>query len=174
MKFKALITGITGQDGSYLAEFLLKKKYIVHGIKRKSSSFNTSRIDHIYDNKEYKNKFFLHYGDLLDSNSGLIKIIKSVKPNEIYNLAAQSHVGVSLASAAKLYNAGEFNWALNLRAGAIKDCGLSDKTKFYQASRFWRNTRKKQSGKKQNSIPRALMQLQSYLLIDYKKLQSSL
>ena len=70
MKFKkALITGITGQDGSYLAEFLLKKKYIVHGIKRKSSSFNTSRIDHIYDNKSYKNKFFLHYGDLLDPNS---------------------------------------------------------------------------------------------------------
>ena len=95
MKFKkALITGITGQDGSYLAEFLLKKKYIVHGIKRKSSSFNTSRIDHIYDNKENKNKFFLHYGDLLDSNSQ-IKIIKTVQPNEIYNLAAQSHVGVS-------------------------------------------------------------------------------
>ena len=94
MKFKkALITGITGQDGSYLAEFLLKKKYIVHGIKRKSSSFNTSRIDHIYDNKKLKINF-LHYGDLLDPNS-LIKIIKSVQPNEIYNLAAQSHVGVS-------------------------------------------------------------------------------
>ena len=78
MKFKkALITGITGQDGSYLAEFLLKKKYIVHGIKRKSSSFNTSRIDHIYENKSYKNKFFLHYGDLLDPNS-LTKIIKKV------------------------------------------------------------------------------------------------
>ena len=72
---KALITGITGQDGSYLAEFLLKKNYIVHGIKRKSSSFNTSRIDHIYENKHFKNKFFLHYGDLLDPNS-LTKIIK--------------------------------------------------------------------------------------------------
>ena len=72
---KALITGITGQDGSYLAEFLLKKKYIVHGIKRKSSSFNTSRIDHIYENNRYNNKFFLHYGDLLDPNS-LTKIIK--------------------------------------------------------------------------------------------------
>ena len=91
---KALITGITGQDGSYLAEFLLKKKYIVHGIKRKSSSFNTSRIDHIYENIKNKNKFFLHYGDLLDPNS-LTNIIKNVKPDEIYNFAAQSHVGVS-------------------------------------------------------------------------------
>ena len=95
MKFKkALITGITGQDGSYLAEFLLKKKYIVHGIKRKSSSFNTSRIDHIYENKAYKNKFYLHYGDLLDTNS-LTNLINKIKPDEIYNLAAQSHVGVS-------------------------------------------------------------------------------
>ena len=95
MKFKkALITGITGQDGSYLAEFLLKKKYIVHGIKRKSSSFNSSRIDHIYESNRNKNKFFLHYGDLLDSNS-LTKIIKKVNPDEVYNFAAQSHVGVS-------------------------------------------------------------------------------
>ncbi len=94
MKKKALITGITGQDGSYLAEFLLKKNYIVHGIKRKSSSFNTSRIDHIFENPKYKSKFFLHYGDLTDSDS-IFRIINKVRPNEIYNLGAQSHVGVS-------------------------------------------------------------------------------
>jgi len=128
---KALITGITGQDGSYLAEFLLKKKYIVHGIKRKSSSFNTSRIDHIYESNKYKNKFFLHYGDLLDPNS-LTNIIKNVKPDEIYNFAAQSHVGVSF----KLPNyTSQVNsiGTLNILQ-AILDCGLSLKTKFYQAS----------------------------------------
>jgi GDPmannose 4,6-dehydratase len=90
----AIITGVTGQDGSYLAEFLLKKGYVVHGIKRKSSSFNTNRIDHIFENPKYKSKFFLHYGDLTDTDS-LTKIINKVKPNEIYNLGAQSHVGVS-------------------------------------------------------------------------------
>jgi GDPmannose 4,6-dehydratase len=94
MKKKALITGITGQDGSYLAEFLLKKNYIVHGIKRKSSSFNTQRVDHIYVDPHYKTNFFMHYGDLTDSNS-IFKIISEVRPNEIYNLGAQSHVGVS-------------------------------------------------------------------------------
>ena len=90
----ALITGITGQDGSYLAEFLLKKKYIVHGIIRKSSSFNTARIDHLYYDKKNKNNFFLHYGDLTDSNS-IYNIIHKFRPDEIYNLGAQSHVGVS-------------------------------------------------------------------------------
>ena len=84
MKKIALITGITGQDGSYLAEFLLKKNYIVHGIKRKSSSFNTERIDDIYEDKKFNKNFFLHYGDLTDSDS-LIKILNNVKPNEIYN-----------------------------------------------------------------------------------------
>ena len=91
---KALITGITGQDGSYLAEFLLKKNYIVHGIKRKSSSFNTTRIDKIFNNKKFKKIFFLHYGDLTDSNS-INSLIKKIAPDEIYNFAAQSHVGVS-------------------------------------------------------------------------------
>jgi len=90
----ALITGITGQDGSYLAEYLLKKKYIVHGIKRRSSSLNTERIDHIYNNKKYKNFFFLHYGDLTDRSS-LDKLLNTIVPDEIYNLAAQSHVAVS-------------------------------------------------------------------------------
>ncbi len=90
----ALITGITGQDGSYLAELLLSKNYIVHGVIRKSSTFNTSRIDHIYIDPHYKTNFFLHYGDLTDSNS-IYNIIHRVKPNEVYNLGAQSHVGVS-------------------------------------------------------------------------------
>ncbi len=132
MKFKkALITGITGQDGSYLAEFLLKKKYIVHGIKRKSSSFNTSRIDHIYENKHYRSKFFLHYGDLLDPNS-LIKIIKKVQPDEVYNFAAQSHVGVSFIQPNYTSQVNSIG-TLNLLQ-AIYDCGLTKKTKFYQAS----------------------------------------
>ena len=92
MKMKvALITGITGQDGSYLAEFLLKKNYIVHGIKRRSSSLNTARIDHIYIDPHYSTNFFLHYGDLVDPNS-LIGLIYKILPDEIYNLGAQSHV----------------------------------------------------------------------------------
>ncbi|PIX02732.1 MAG: GDP-mannose 4,6-dehydratase, partial [Hydrogenophilales bacterium CG_4_8_14_3_um_filter_62_83] len=92
---KALITGITGQDGAYLAEFLLKKGYEVHGIKRRSSLFNTDRIDHLYEGPEVKQrKFVLHHGDLTDSSS-LIRIIQQVQPDEIYNLAAQSHVAVS-------------------------------------------------------------------------------
>ena len=94
-KKKALIFGITGQDGSYLAEFLLKKKYVVHGVKRRSSSINTSRIDHIYQEPNQKSRnFFLHYGDITDSTS-VSKIIRMIKPHEIYNLAAQSHVAVS-------------------------------------------------------------------------------
>ena len=88
----ALITGVTGQDGAYLAEFLLKKKYIVHGIKRRSSSFNTERVNHLYsDPHEPGVKFFMHYGDMTDS-ANIIRIVKETKPDEIYNLAAQSHV----------------------------------------------------------------------------------
>ena len=91
----ALIFGVTGQDGSYLVEFLLNKKYIVHGIKRRSSSANTDRIDHIFDSINFKNKnFFIHYGDITDSSS-VFNIINNTKPDEIYNLAAQSHVRVS-------------------------------------------------------------------------------
>ena len=94
MKKKALILGITGQDGSYLAEFLIKKKYQVHGIKRRTSTPNTSRIDHIFDSINFKSKnFFIHYGDVTDS-SNTINIINKVKPDEIYNLAAQSNVRV--------------------------------------------------------------------------------
>ena len=130
-KKKALITGITGQDGSYLAEFLLKKNYIVHGIKRKSSSYNSERIDQIYENKKFRNKFLLHYGDLTDASS-ILEIIKDVKPDEIYNLAAQSHVGVSF----KLPNyTTQVNaiGTLNI-LDSIKKLNLEKKTKFYQAS----------------------------------------
>ena len=128
---KALITGITGQDGSYLTELLLKKNYIVYGIKRKSSSLNTDRIDHIYLNKKFKNRFFLVYGDLTDSNS-ILKIIKDTQPDEIYNLAAQSHVGVSfeLPNYTTQVNA---IGTLNILE-AIKNCKLEAKTRFYQAS----------------------------------------
>ena len=94
MKKVALITGITGQDGSYLAEFLLEKGYEVHGIKRRSSLFNTDRIDHLYNDKSLSDRFFLHHGDMTDTSS-LLSIISRTKPDEIYNLAAQSHVAVS-------------------------------------------------------------------------------
>ena len=129
MKKKALITGITGQDGSYLADFLLKKNYIVHGIKRKSSSFNTERIDHIIENKKFNKKFFLHYGDLTDSDS-IFKIINQVKPDEIYNLGAQSHVGVSFEN--PIYTA-EVSGLGCLRILEIIRF-LKLKTKFYQAT----------------------------------------
>ena len=125
----ALIFGVTGQDGSYLSEFLLKKNYIVHGVKRKSSSFNTERIDHIYENKKSKN-FFLHYGDISDTNS-IFKIISKIKPNEIYNLAAQSHVAVSFEVPEYTANADALG-ALRILE-AIKFHKLQKKTKFYQA-----------------------------------------
>ena len=131
MKKKALIFGITGQDGSYLAEFLLKKKYVVHGVKRRSSSLNTDRIDHIYQDPHVKKRnFFIHYGDITDSTS-VAKIIKSIKPNEIYNLAAQSHVAVSFEVPEYTANADALG-ALRI-LDAIKFHGLEKKTKFYQA-----------------------------------------
>ena len=96
MKKKALITGVTGQDGALLSEFLLKKNYEVHGIKRRSSSFNTARVDHLYkDPHEFKTNFFLHYGDVTDATN-IIRLFQEIKPDEIYNLAAQSHVQLSL------------------------------------------------------------------------------
>jgi GDPmannose 4,6-dehydratase len=130
MKKVALISGITGQDGSYLTELLLNKGYDVHGIIRRSSSFNTFRIDHIYNNPEYLNKrFFLHYGDLTDS-SNLNRVVEKVQPNEIYNLGAQSHVQVSFE--VPEYTA-EVDGVGTLRfLDAIKETGI--KTKFYQAS----------------------------------------
>ena len=129
---KALITGITGQDGSYLAEILLEKGYEVHGIKRRSSSFNTGRIDHIYLDPHIKNRnLILHYGDLTDS-SNLIRIMKEVMPDEIYNLGAQSHVGVSFDSPEYTANVDALG-TLRLLEG-IRMLGLEKKCKFYQAS----------------------------------------
>jgi GDPmannose 4,6-dehydratase len=127
----ALIFGVTGQDGSYLAEFLLKKNYIVHGVKRRSSSFNTGRIDHLYqDPHEIKNFFILHYGDITDAIS-VSSLIKDIKPDEIYNLAAQSHVAVSFEVPEYTANADGIG-ALRILE-AIKFHGFEKKTKFYQA-----------------------------------------
>lgn len=128
----ALITGVTGQDGSYLAEFLLDKGYEVHGIKRRASSFNTSRIDHIYtDPHEKSRRFILHYGDLTDSTN-LIRIIQQVQPDELYNLAAQSHVAVSFEEPEFTANADAVG-ALRLLE-AIRILRLEGRTRFYQAS----------------------------------------
>jgi GDPmannose 4,6-dehydratase len=129
---KALITGITGQDGSYLAEFLLEKGYEVHGIKRRSSSFNTERIDHIFQDPHVDNaKFHLHYGDLSDS-SNLTRILNEVQPDEVYNLAAQSHVAVSFE--APEYTADVDGLGTLRILEAIRFLGLEKKTRFYQAS----------------------------------------
>lgn len=132
-KKKALITGITGQDGSYLAEFLLEKGYEVHGIKRRASSFNTQRVDHIYqDPHTIENKnFILHYGDLTDS-SNLTRILAEIQPDEVYNLGAQSHVAVSFESPEYTADVDALG-ALRLLE-AIRFLGLEKKTKFYQAS----------------------------------------
>lgn len=129
---KALITGVTGQDGSYLAEFLLEKGYEVHGIKRRGSLFNTQRVDHIYEDPHVDNqRFILHYGDLTDSTN-LIRIIQEVRPDEVYNLGAQSHVAVSFESPEYTADVDAMG-ALRLLE-AIRICGLEKKTKFYQAS----------------------------------------
>ena len=128
----ALITGITGQDGAYLSEFLLKKGYIVHGIKRRSSLFNTDRIDHLYQDPHVEHRnFFLHYGDLTDSTN-LIRIIQEVQPDEIYNLAAMSHVQVSFDTPEYTANADGIGTLRILEA--IRLLGLTKKTRFYQAS----------------------------------------
>ena len=129
---KALITGVTGQDGSYLAEFLLEKGYVVHAIKRRSSSFNTARIDHIYEDPAiHNNRFHMHYGDLADALS-LVRIIEEVQPDEIYNLAAQSHVAVSFE--APEYTADVDALGTLRILEAIRLLGLEKTTRFYQAS----------------------------------------
>jgi GDPmannose 4,6-dehydratase len=133
MKKKALIFGVTGQDGSYLVEFLLKKKYIVHGVRRRSSSLNTGRIDHIYfvkNNKKKNDEFFLHYGDVIDSSS-INNLIQNIQPDEIYNLAAQSHVAVSFEVPEYTANADALGTLRILES--IRSNGLEKKTKFYQA-----------------------------------------
>lgn len=128
----ALITGVTGQDGSYLAEFLLDKGYEVHGIKRRASLFNTDRVDHIYQDRHEANpKFFLHYGDLTDT-SNLIRLVQEIQPDEIYNLGAQSHVAVSFESPE--YTADVDAMGTLRLLEAIRICGLEKKTRFYQAS----------------------------------------
>ncbi len=128
---KALITGITGQDGAYLAELLLTKNYEVHGIKRRTSLFNTDRIDHLFDNPDLSKTFILHHGDMTDSSS-LIRIIQQVQPDEIYNLAAQSHVAVSFEEPEYTANSDALG-ALRILE-AIRILGLEKKTKYYQAS----------------------------------------
>ena len=128
----ALITGITGQDGSYLAELLLEKGYAVHGIKRRASSFNTTRIDHLYqDPHELDPRLTLHYGDLSDS-SNLQRIIEHVQPDEIYNLGAQSHVAVSFEAPEYTANVDDLGTLRILEA--VRICGLTEKTRIYQAS----------------------------------------
>ncbi len=129
---RALVTGITGQDGAYLAEYLLKKDYVVHGIKRRASSFNTARVDHLYrDPHEKAVRFFMHYGDLTDS-SNLIRIIQEVQPDEIYNLAAQSHVNVSFETPEYTANADALGTLRILEA--IRILKLEQTCRFYQAS----------------------------------------
>ena len=128
----ALITGITGQDGAYLAELLLAKGYVVHGIKRRSSSFNTGRIDHLYQDPHQAGvRFFLHYGDLTDATN-LIRIVQEVQPDEIYNLAAQSHVQVSFETPEYTANSDALGTLRLLEA--VRILGLKDRTRFYQAS----------------------------------------
>jgi GDPmannose 4,6-dehydratase len=129
---RALITGITGQDGAYLAELLLEKGYEVHGVKRRASSFNTDRIDHLYrDPHQPDRRMILHYGDMTDATN-LIRIVQEVKPDEIYNLAAQSHVAVSFETAEYTANSDALGTLRLLEA--IRICGLVDSTRFYQAS----------------------------------------
>src|ERR1041385_5301683 len=128
----ALITGVTGQDGAYLAELLLNKGYVVHGIKRRSSMFNTDRIDHLYQDQHEKNVHFkLHYGDLTDSTN-LIRIVQEVQPDEIYNLAAQSHVAVSFETAEYTANSDALGTLRLLEA--IRILGMEKTARFYQAS----------------------------------------
>lgn len=129
---KAFITGVTGQDGAYLAEFLLKKGYEVHGLKRRSSSFNTARVDHLYHDPHEKGvKFFMHYGDMTDS-ANLIRLVQQIQPDEIYNLAAQSHVAVSFETPEYTANADAIGTLRLLEA--IRILGMEKSTKFYQAS----------------------------------------
>jgi GDPmannose 4,6-dehydratase len=132
MQKRALITGITGQDGSYLAEFLLQKGYAVHGIKRRTSLFNTDRIDHLYQDPHINDRqFILHYGDMTDSSS-LVRVVQMVQPDEIYNLAAQSHVAVSFEEPEYTANSDALGALRMLEA--IRILGLEKKTRFYQAS----------------------------------------
>ena len=169
----ALITGVTGQDGAYLSEFLLKKGYHVHGVKRRSSSLNTARIDHIYEDPlERKTKFFLHYGDMTDATN-LIRLIQKIKPDEIYNLAAQSHVLVSFETPEYTANADALGTLRILEA--IRILGLEKKVKFYQAStsELYGNTEEKYQNERTPFLPRspyAVAKLYAYwITVNYRE-----
>lgn len=154
-KKKALITGITGQDGSYLAEFLLNKNYIVHGLKRRSSTINTQRIDHIYEEKFVKSpRLILHHGDMTDTPS-IYRLMSSIRPDEVYNLAAQSHVAVSFEQPEYTANADALGTLRFLEA--IKQLNLSKKTKFYQAgtSELFGGVTKVPQNEKTNFYPKS-------------------
>jgi len=169
---KALITGITGQDGSYLAEFLLNKGYEVHGIKRRSSMFNTQRIDHLYTDEHNKTRFYLHYGDMTDSTN-VIRLVKQIQPDEIYNLAAQSHVHVSFETPEYTGNADALGTLRLLES--IKILGLRDKTKFYQASTSELYGKVKEIPQTENTpfyprSPYAVAKLYSYwMVVNYRE-----
>ncbi len=169
----ALITGITGQDGSYLAELLIKKNYLVHGIKRRSSSFNTQRIDHLYEDPHIENaKLKLHYGDLTDSTN-LIKIIQEIQPDEIYNLGAQSHVAVSFESPEYTANSDALGTLRILEA--VRLLGLKSKTKIYQASTselygFTREVPQKESTPFYPRSPYGVAKLYAYwIVVNYRE-----
>ena len=173
MKKKALITGVTGQDGAYLSEFLLKKKYEVHGIKRRSSSFNTTRIDHLYkDPYESKTNFYLHYGDVTDATN-LIRLLQEIKPDEIYNLAAQSHVQVSFETPEYTANSDALGTLRLLEA--IRILKLENKVKFYQAStsELYGKTNEVPQNEKTPFYPRspyAVAKLYSYwIVVNYRE-----
>ena len=168
---RALITGITGQDGAYLAEFLLKKGYEVHGIKRRTSLLNTNRIDHLYeDPHQEKRRLVLHYGDMTDSTS-LIHVVQKVQPDEIYNLAAQSHVKVSFEEPEYTANSDALGTLRLLEA--IRILALTEKTRFYQASTsemFGLVQQIPQSEKTPFLSPLALWRCQTLCLLDHGQL----
>ena len=163
----ALITGITGQDGSYLAELLLDKGYVVHGVKRRASSFNTSRIDHLYqDPHEVDPRLVLHYGDLTDSTN-LIRIIEQVQPDEIYNLGAQSHVAVSFEAPEYTANSDALGTLRILEA--VRMLGLTQKTRIYQASTSELYGLVQEIPQKETTpfYPEAIRGFQALCLLDY-------
>jgi len=165
MSKKALITGITGQDGAYLAEFLLEKGYEVHGIKRRTSLFNTDRIDHLYQDPHEKNrKFILHYGDMTDSSS-LVHIIQKVQPDEIYNLAAQSHVAVSFEEPRCAWRTTYSGGDTDIRPGE-KDQVLSG----IDVRAFWQGAGNPANGKDPFLSPLSLCGSKTLRLLDYSKL----
>ena len=171
---RALITGVTGQDGSYLAELLLEKGYIVHGIKRRASSFNTTRIDHLYqDPHELDPRLTLHYGDLSDG-SNLQRIIEQVQPNEIYNLGAQSHVAVSFEAPEYTANVDALGTLRILEA--VRICGLADKTRIYQASTSELYGLVQEIPQRKPPLPpsQSLRRSQALRLLDHGELQGGL